>query len=254
MGLREEIEPYVDGNRLVAPNTGDWKEGERGSDNGVMFTSEYIIMLLYIMRDSPYDPFAHLDTLMECEYKSMALWKCLKSWGLLSRAPGDPDQEGPDDYYGYCAALKVMRESLPWHQSVGAFESGLGLLWHGITHLGFFNNTDKFNWSAFLWRQPQMVAAMASAAGLGWIPFFWPFYLIAALVIATSCIWAPRSDTDARRLSWLLIQATKSSPLCWLASKLWYRRLYKTYPNGMKDVAALYYCGGHPFTKYWITE
>jgi disulfide oxidoreductase YuzD len=80
-----------------------------------------------------------------------------------------------------------------------------------------------------------------------------PLMLYTSIVIATSCVNAPASNTDARRLSWLLIQSVKTkSWFCRLVSKLWYNRLYKVFPNGMKDVAKEYYRDNHPFQRYWI--
>lgn len=230
MSLREEIQPYIDGNGLVAPNlTGN---AVRGSDNGVMYTAEYLIMLKYLRCPLPYITISCVD---ECFDEAK---------GILSRAPGDKGQEGPDDYYAFCALLSVMR----W------YGFGKTMLYHGFKHFGFFDNGNGGG-SAFLWRQLQMIAAMASAAGLGWVPLFWPFYLFAALVIATSCIGVPTSQADPRRLSWHLIQATWRSPLTRLASKIWYRRLYRDYgPDGMKAVAKVYYRDNHPFQRYWVDK
>lgn len=228
MSLQSEIVPYVDGNGLVAPQPVA-PGTKQGSDNGVMFTSEYLIMAKWL--EAPWQPDFYA-----------AIARCFVQPGLLDRAPGDLYQEGPDDYYGLCAMLSVYKLR----------RFGIRMLLHGFTHIGFFNNAGVFSWDALLWRQPQMVAAMASAAGLGWMPIFWPFYAWAMLVIFWSCRPRPPSDTDYRRLCWHLIQATWGSPLARLAAFFWYSRLYEDYPNGMRGVASLYYKPGHPFIKYWV--
>jgi hypothetical protein len=104
-----------------------------------------------------------------------------------------------------------------------------------------------------LWRQPQLIALAAIASqNILYRILAMPFIVYAALVLATSCIGVPSSDTDARRLSWLLGKGTKSSLLCRLAFKLWKARLLKTYPEGMKTVAQMYYQGGHPFGRHMV--
>jgi len=137
-----------------------------------------------------------------------------------------------------------------------------------IKYLGFMDSTNPGhigNWDAWLLRQPQLVACMVSGAFPSlWNPLHWLarlsahlFYWYAAFVIALSCMGTDVGNTDARRLAWHLIQATApTSLLCWLASKIWLRRLYNAYPLGMTDVCQIYYQPKvtNPYAKYWITE
>lgn len=242
--LQLDIKPYVDGNGLVSPQVVP-PGVMRASDNGTMYLSEYVIMSAKYGKPTMDDRLNY----------HMTICKCFNTKNNLCRAPLSYDQDSVDNHYGVFAACKILdMNGIP------------AVIKHGMwSNWGFSNNEvpgtirgldGKINWSAFLIRQPQLIAAMQSACGeASWYHF--PFYLIAAIVIATSCFDAELADADARRLCWLLIQAvTPDSFWCRLAAKLWYRRLRKQYgvstnAEGMRKVAALYYQPGHPFIKYW---
>lgn len=260
MSLWKDISDfYLDGNGLVSPNP--VKPGnKRASDNGPCYTAEYLCM------DASPDIWMHMD-----------LVTCInKRTGLLQRAPvsqGITEQEGPDDYYAV----------LNWFKRCDNTEGPRGFLKAVFRYLGALNNVDPGHWTSqsFLIRQPQLLAAMVTAAFPSLLnPLHWlarlatfPLYAWSSLVIATSCTYriktvdgqfsgferVPTNATDERRLSWHLVQTVKDrSLLCYLASKLWYRRLYKDYgPTGMRAVAAIYYIGRaanepHPFALYWV--
>lgn len=245
MGLKEEILPYIDGNGLVAPNlTGP--QGQ-GSDNGPMFSSELYVMLAKLGELSDQDKldFARL------------IGQCVAPNGMLHRVPFPPGsgQEGPDDHYGVLNGCKIL----------GNVDIPRRFLKAVVKYLGFLNNVEpgKFTKESFLIRQPQLLACMVAAA----FPSFrnplhfcirllaLPVFFVAAVTLAISCVGADIGDTDSRRLSWHVWQCTKPvSLMCWLTGKLWRRRLYKDYPNGMKGVASIYYRDNHPFGRYWITD
>lgn len=244
MSLREEIIPYIDGYGLIAPQI---PTGRKGSDNGPCFTGEHYTMMVRNKEDN----LSILQAIFN--YK---ISKCISPNGMLNRVPVGTEtanQEQADDYYGVLSGcVSVGNTNIP--------RRFLGIT---IKNLGFLNNNDptKRDGNSFLIRQPQLLACMIAASfpekpnplhifvRLLAFPLFW----WSSLVIATACWNTDISDTDARRLSWHLIQITKPvSFLCFLASKLWYKRLYKDYANGMKGVAQRYYEAGHPFAKYWI--
>lgn len=241
--LREEIVQFIDGNGLVCPNIPG--ASQRGSDNGPMFTSE--LMAMYEMSGQLTDS--------DIAYFHDHILPCLTD-GLLCRAPGATDQEGPDDYYGVLNACKKL----------GITDIPRKILWASIKYLGFLNNGQpgKKTWQSFLVRQVQMVGAMVVASFPSlWNPLHWlarlaafPAILVAAVSIAVSCIGVQPGDTDSRRLSWHLVQTMRDrSALCWLASLIWYKRLEKDYgQDGMKAVATIYYRDNHPFQRYWITS
>lgn len=241
MSLRQEIIPYQDGNGLVCPNR--TQPGTlKGSDNGPMFTGEYFVLLL---RNG--EGIGWADDLKFTQL----IYNCLNK-GVLSRVPypQQDGQEGPDDYYGVLNACKQL----------GITDIPRAMLKAVWRCKGALNNVNPgvFTWQSFLIRQPQLIAAMVSAA----FPkknvihtlirlMFLPIYVATASIILTSCMFTPSDQADPRRLSWHLVNTTKGvSILCWLASKVWYWRLYKTYPTGMLGVAALYYRDNHPFTRY----
>ena len=175
---------------------------------------------------------------------------------MLNRVPlGQNDGlESVDDYYGVldgCKTLKVT--SIP-----RTFLKAL------FRNLGFMNNVDRTKiWSAFLPRQPQLIAAMISTSfpsllnTIHWLIrlLAFPLYLWTSIVIFISCIGVSTNDTDDRRLAWHLIQTvTPVSMLCKLASSVWFYRLYSNYgATGMRAVAKIYYQQNHPFAKYWVT-
>lgn len=242
MSIQDDFKPYWDGNGLLSP----WPNlGKQGSDNGVMYTSEYIVML------------AKTDQLDKALIMLLNVQDCLQPNGMLQRVPYPlpSSQEGPDDYYALLnACYHTNNTDIPRR-----------ILHAVLEYYGFLNNNNpgKKTLSSFLIRQPQLLAAIVSASFPKWNithtlirSMILPAYVITAIVIATSCTLASPTDTDARRLAWHLIQVTTpTSILCKLASKLWYKRLYKQFPNGMKDIATMYYHpSNNPWTKWWITE
>lgn len=225
MSVRDDFLEYWDGNGLVAPNPVP-AGTKQGSDNSPMFTSEYYIMLKknnqIIFQDLRMYP--------------ILIKSCIGLDNELHRAPNELDQpDTVDDYYGVYSGMKNL-------------------------HL-----KPTFKLPLRLWRQPQLAAAMISAKFPSFINpvdfcirlVAMPLFLIAAITLLISCINTPIDNTDARRLSWHLWQATKSTSLmCYLAGKVWLKRLYKDYPNGMKGVAAIYYkpSPDNPYSKWWITD
>jgi hypothetical protein len=179
---------------------------------------------------------------------------CFQQRGLLARAPGSKDQEGPDDYHGVLAACAVLE--LP--------EFANNILSYGWSNWWVMNNEmpgtpyksdgRTTNWSAYFIRFPQLIAMAYSASKRSPIWAF-PFFWYAALIILYSGLRNfDKGNADARRLPWLLIQCMQGHWLCDLASRVWYWKLQKDYgENGMITVASIYYQKGHPFSSYWIT-
>lgn len=244
MSIRDDFKPYVDGNNLLAPNAVS-PGMVRGSDNGPMYTSEYFIMLQ--KRD--------LTCAADIADYDNRISSCMSN-GMLNRAPNDVDQEGPDDYYG------VMNGCI----ELGNVKIPRTILWSLIKGFGFLNNNQPGKWtgSAFMARQPWLVATMVSASfpslknPLHWLARLvaLPLYVLSAGCLLVSCIGTDPSNTDARRLAWHQGNCnSKVSLLCKLAYKVWLKRLYKTYPNGMNDVAGIYYQPhpDNPYSKWWVT-
>lgn len=240
--LRDEIKDYMDCNGYINPFMANQKQG-RQCDNAVMFTAEYYIMQAKRC-EATFQDWTDISVLLE---------KSCQETGLMSRYPGATDQDGPDNMLGALALSSVYHLTF----------ISRNILQYGRKHWGWFNNEKPgtiykldgvgINWSAWLWRQPQLFFAALCASGENkWRHI--PFALYSAIVILLAGYKAPIQDTDPRRLSWMLIQITKEkSWLCKMASRVWYKRLYKDYGvEGMRSVAAIYYQSGHPFAKYWV--
>lgn len=236
MGLREAIEAnYIDANGLVC-NRRCLPTEVNPSGNGICYSGEYVAILK--SQDDLDDNTIqrYIGAVSNCDYNCAGIYLN----GLLTRGPGQPDLESVDDYYGYSAGAMIT----------GNWSLASDIIDYGWAHWGCFNNTNPDQWTrqSFLWRQPQLICALYAAAQRKplWI---YPLRLYTALVIATSCISAPSTDCDSRRLSWLLIQTM--SPVSWLcrqAAKIWQRRLMKQSGGlGMKYFDQQYYEVGHPF-------
>lgn len=249
MSIKSEFLPYLDGNYLMAPNPTN--PHGTGSDNGPMFTSEFYIILKRNKELSIEDAQNYHSTILFC----------VGPKGMLNRVPEDlheSGQEGVDDYYAVlngCFQLSITNIPRIFLRAV-------------FRYAGALNNVDPGKWTfdSFLVRQPQLLCAMVAAAFPSKVNplhyairlIAYPLFLYSAVVIATSCIGASPTDADSRRLSWHLVQTLKTvSITCYLASLLWYKRLYATFPNGMKDVAALYYkpagLNANPYSEYWVS-
>ena len=215
-----------------------------------MFTSEFYDILVKSKQITDLDK----------QNFGQKIGQCMWPEGILCRAPTNQpnSQEQVDDYYGALSGCKL----------VGNTDIPRKMLKAMFKYATFMDSTTPGkwgNWKAFMLRQPQLIACMVSAGFPSFFnPLHWlmrilalPCYFYAAFVISLSCMGTDVGDTDARRLAWHLVQSVKpTSLMCWLASKIWFKRLYSVYPNGMKDVAAIYYQpkNTNPYAKYWITE
>ncbi len=219
MSIKDQFAPYVDGNGLMS-NAPVLPGSIRASDNGPLFTSQYIIMLKK----------SGELTLNDITTFQRVIGACVDDDMHLHRAPSDPTPDAPDDYYGVAAAFSQLEI------------------------------TSNIKLPLDMWRQPQLVFAMMASNQIlsRWKFWQWPLAIYTALVVLTSCINVEPGNTDERILSWLLIQATKeSSVLVKLASIIWFHRLFSTYgPTGMKAVAGIYFLpqGNNPYQANYITR
>lgn len=219
MSIQIDFSSYMTVDGYLCPNAVP-SGTVRGADNEPCFTSEY-----YIIKQKNND----LSTTDIIKYLSL-IQGCINSDGYLTRAPGDTTLGNPDNSFGVYAGLVVLNQTLPV----------------------------KYYWE--LLRMPQLYfTSLCASKSVKWYkPWQWPLHVISAVIIALSCMNTDTNNTDARRLSWLLIQATKPySFLCSLASKIWFKRLHKDYANGLKDVYGIYYypqgLNNNPYSK-WVIE
>jgi hypothetical protein len=248
--IRSDFAPYFDGNGLMASSpvtTGTLS----ASDNGGMFLSEFEIILQKLGQSTDQDKVYFFEHITNC-----------MNQGLLCRRPlgQNQSQESVDDYYGVLNGCKQL----------GITSIPMQFLWSVLKYKGALNNVSPgmWSWDSFLIRQPQILACMVAASFPSWKNPLdilariacAPFFLIAAIATAVSCIGTDPSDSDSRRLAWHVWQCTKPvSLMCWLAGLLWLNRLKGAYgAPEMQAVAGIYYypqgLGNNPFSKYWITD
>jgi len=207
MALLDEIKPFIDGNGLLAPNLVP-PGTMRGSDNGVLFTSELLIQSM--LNSGVIDP-VYIENIKDC----------IDSTHLLHRAPQDTTNDTSDDYYGI-----------------------LGMM-------VFLNINIKLRLPPLLWAQPLLWFLILLKNKSIFSHLLSP---IAAIIIATSCMFTSVSDTSSRFLMWCAIKGAASrSTLCSLAAKIWFNRLFKDFgPEGMLTCAKIYfYRDNHPFSRYF---
>lgn len=149
-----DLNPYWDKNIFIKPNLSCTDSG-----NGILYTAVMIILgnALYAKQD------------FGLQY-TIQVEKCLKDGGLLTRTPDNSyGLETFDDYLGLSAACIVLKnKSIPRN-----------ILWYGIKHFGYRNNTPKFTWNAFLFRTPAPWVLMWIAA-FPWLKY--PLYPILKLI------------------------------------------------------------------------
>lgn len=241
MSLRSEIQAnFIDGFNLVSPNPVP-KGEQRASDNGVCFTSEYIIYLNFDEGKLSFN---------DKSYYRGIIYACCLATGLVSRAPKDKALQPPDDYLAIAAACSYTNLA----------DVADNIIDYGLKNYGCYDNSKPYGpWrkEAFLWRQPQLIAAMYSAAQRGkYNPFVRLLNVYAAICILVGNMHDDPREVDGRRLSFLLIKAMNStSLLCRLASKVWKQRQEDTYGKEfMKVICSIYYKGVdgdlHPFAEY----
>lgn len=240
MGLLDEIKQnYMDADGLVAPfpiNTAE----RNVCGNGTMFLGE-LAVLLALRGEASSQTRIHFG-------QRCGTCVCLVPGhtGMPCRSPlNTTEQDSPDNMLGIAAGCIATGQS--WIAQ--------DILKYGYKHWGSFNNENPGKWTtvSFLWRQPQLLCALKIAVGNKPNLFL---RIVAAGSLLVSCRKVPAGETDPYRLAWLLWYCTKDDALCRWASKFWWKRLYKAYPDGMMGVRAIYYHGlngePHPFTKYSV--
>lgn len=244
MNFKEQIySSYMDADGLVTPDAFD-KSWGCYSQNGTMFTSEFHIMLHEMGLSTEEDKDKFEETIR----------RCMPTPGLLQRGPVCYSQEGPDNILAVTAACAVLDRP----------QLARDVLAYGLKSYGWFNtenigsiynkDTKKIFWKSFLWRQPQLLlTCLIGAKKLNILHF--PLVMVAALLIFYAGLRNfKKTDSDSRRLTWLLVKAAGPvSILCALASIVWYWKLNKDYEGrGMKAAGVGYYQAGHPFLEHWV--
>jgi hypothetical protein len=223
MSLQENLSAYTDSfglvqNRLPSPGDG-WTSG-----NGLLFTGEAVCALAQAKE---------LSDSLRPQY-AKAVRNCAVVPGLYRRHPALVDQEGPDDYIGLGAVASLCDVTIAEE-----------ILKYGQANLWCMNNVTigKKTLQSWLGRFPALICHLKFAAGQN--PPLWQKIYWTAIVA-----FQPWNGLDEPILSWLLCEVAKGkSRICDLASKYFYRRLYKKYANGIHDVLVAYFGAEHPLAK-----
>lgn len=238
MSLRNDIKPYLDPNGLVTVNP--YKTPDDSTGNGVLYLSEFVTICELTGEIDIVDD-------LDSDYHA-AIQRCMPvAYGLLHRSPTHQDQIGPDDYIGMFVGAWATRKPYLAEATIT----------YALSHFGFLNNEvpgtyrkrdGRFNWSAFLVRQPQLIAAAYWAADKK-APIFTTLWTAATIALAG--FRTDLGNTDSRILAWMLSRmAREKSWLCKKATKVFERRLLRDYENGMKDIFTKYFNKEHPLAKY----
>lgn len=258
MAILEDFKKFRDINGLnqLEPNS--------TSQNGTLFTAEYLFCLL--ASESVTDQ----QKTEEIERIKKAFFPALERYhGLSVRFPQSGEYESMDNT---CAiiAFSAMFEN-------GAFASRMfdrgqqrvlgvdesqdaennkkfykiaKILSLGCNPKWVFNNQKPtlFCLQGWFGRSPAMIGLIKMAAGKFVNPFLWVSVMVGQFLGA----FKPADDTDARKLAYITWQYLKTKSWAWnLAYKIWCWKLLKDYKNGMKDVYGIYYkYPDHPIITY----
>ncbi len=230
------------------------------TQNGVRFTGQYLRSLIRHNELTFAEAVRIADVLKACE---------LNGDGLLYRDPdGGGGQEGPDNTYAniYCDHILGTGFSKRWlkygRENRATFFDAAGEIkwygrplyyllrlfnWKGIKYVYNTENIGGFNTSAWLGRQPTMVAQAKAVVGeeLSW----WN-------VLATRVgFWLGGNNAtsqDGKVLSWFVTMTLKGK--CKKIDKSiknWVEKFKKQWPDGVGEVLDAYWqSNGHPDIKY----
>src|ERR1035437_3444081 len=262
MSLYDDFKRYRDESGLNGLGT----TGTSGShtDNGALFTMEYLICLLGNPDTSDAVKQSELARLREV-YLSLERFP-----GVSVRRPNDDDFDSMDNansiatFSGLYDNGNYSKRSLSHgsntraegiDQSRGAAASNKWYRLACILNLFrapryFWNNNTPtlFCFAGWHGRSPSQVPYLKLTAGK-WIG---PLGCLFVLIAQFAGCFSSTDNTDARKLPYVNWQFLKTkSFILRLFKKLWCWILIKQYPNGMKDVYSMYYQDvNHPLRAY----
>jgi hypothetical protein len=234
------------------------------SQNGALFTMEYLICLI----NDPSTP----ESVKKAEVaRLIPVYLSLEKFpGISVRNPGSGEYDSMDNT-GSISTFSGMFDDGGF--SKRAYEHGASTRAEGIDmdqdpvrntkfyplaralSLGrqprfFWNNNNPKLFCLFGWygRSPGHMAYLKMTAG----KFVGPIGFLSVLVGQFLGCLKEKGDTDARKLPYVSWQYLKGRSFIWrLFYKLWCYILMKQYPNGMKDVYSIYYQDpNHPIKTY----
>lgn len=143
--LVTRIQRYLDRNRMVKPQE-SW---DTAGGNGLYYSAVFLCLLRELNSQLVFDAEFYGD------WYRYLVYSCSKAPGVIMRNPeGSFGQTSHDDYMGIIVACILLKEKTIPRK----------ILWHGCKHFGFYNTTEHFTWSAFLWRFPQIPLLLIPAS------------------------------------------------------------------------------------------
>lgn len=213
--ISETVNGWLDKYELVKPQK-EWQD----SGNGICYSTVLIAMADALGEDVRGIQKHFFFRLSKCEFKP----------GVYKRNPqGSFGQNSHDDYLGIAVACLIENTD----EGVRVAKS---ILWRGLTSFWFFNNTDKFLWSACLIRFPHVWLVMWVAA-FPWLKY--PLYPAIALV-GMFMDWK-KADESGTQLQWIYFYACK---------KMGFKfQKYDEITAILPLAFSRYYAAGMPFTQ-----
>lgn len=226
MGLKREIwDGFLDKFGYVMP-----RRNHGVSDNGVLFTSQYILLLQRL---------GQLDGETKAAYFNL-MRNSFRDTGLLIRYPENFTQEGPDDHIGISAASLALE--LPFAKEI--IDYGRKQL---PPHLYNTENPGKWSKQAWLGRQLGLIGFMKLCAGYGCNPL----EKLAMIVGFYLTSRKPKEDTSDRLLTQVMVEALPKGLVNDLIKKWWHGHINKLYGD-VRDLVSIYFGPDHPFSRYWV--
>lgn len=264
MGIIEDFKIYRDKFGLTGLST----NGTQGdtSQNGALFTMEYIIHLINDPNVSNIDKWAELNRLRDV-YDSLEVLP-----GVSVRYPGDKEFESMDNA-GAIFTFSGLHDDGRFSER--AYKHGKSTRADGIDEIQdadknkkfyplakimsgfraprFFwnnNNPTKFCFQGWHGRSPAYRAFMKLTAGR----FVGPWGQFMIFIGQFLGLTTNTGDSDARKLAYVNWQFLKKHNFVWaLLYRIWCSILMSQYANGMKDVYGMYYRDpNHPIHKHSV--
>lgn len=223
------MKPYINLDGFAAGTP--CSDQHRTCDNHVMFTGEY----LRIAHDL--DPSTFFT-------KNAAMSSAQSDDGLLHRYIATQDTSpdlAPDDYLGFLNYCSIN----PNLTALNAYD----LMMYAKNHWWCY--TVPWTGAGFLWRMPQLYAAVLAASGK---LRFWhlPIVIYSSLVLLVTN--GHTNDMDSWRLAWHLwnIMKTKSLLHRITGKVFWWKLRRELGDGGMRTVFGKYFNPSHPFAQYAV--
>ena len=193
------------------------------TDNGLLFSSTYIVML------------SEEERLQEMVWFNDLVKSCEKGMGLYLRYPNFEDLNAHDDLTGITVASSLLD-----------YKYSVDILFHGIIHHWSWNTIDnKWTVKTFFGRIPSFVAGVKAAIGH-------PLNLFDILFASLAYIgdtFVKKEETNGRCLLYLRQKnLLGKSFLLDIVIRYWKRKMMKLYPDGLKGLYRIYFGQNHPFT------